>query len=321
MVDRFSPDLAAAIAGKVETKTLGWEGVNVSAAEISLPEIAVLQGHGLVSQWSSLFVKENTWVQQNLGIPTVIARVDASLDPDGNLLPYEIEERPGGIGAATVYNPDFRERLSELKKGWPDFDVVVSEKRTGHDDGLWASVVRLEDINPDRLYLIRAEPEESEFHKLEPNSVSSLKGKGSKAYGVQMGLWKLVNSPDCLDWNKPFALKPTQGSKSRDVRLWDPDPKVRRNYQGYATETKIKDTLAHHGVMYEQDFLPPIELHGNEKTLYMIYRVFYGYDIPAQQWKYLGGFYNVRPSKKVHGARDTIFGPVVVNGPQSTSAS
>ena len=188
---------------------------------------------------------------------------------------------------------------------------MVSKERKGHDDALWADVVSLEDARPDMLCLVRAEPEEQEFHPLEPSSISSLKGKGNKMYGVQMGLWKPISSQDSLDWDRPFALKPVQGSKSRDVRLWDPD---NHRAQGIATRTKITETLQRHGVMYQQDYIPPIEIGNNGKTLYMIHRVFYGYDLPEQKWKYIGGFYNVRPSLIIHGARDTIFGPVVPNG-------
>lgn len=309
MIDRYNPDLAASIRNSVETKTLGWD-VNVSRVETSLPEKAVQQGYELINKWSRSFQEENTWVRQNLGIPSLIARIDSTLDPYGNMLPYEIEERPGGIGATSVINPEFCKRLAETTQTWPTFQVVVSEKRTGFDDGLWAETVNLKNISSDKLYFVRAEPEETEFHFLEPQSISSLKEKGNKSYGVALGLWKPVNSPDQLEWDRAFALKPVQGSKSRDVRLWDPN---NRRAQGIATRTKIENTLNNQGVMYQQDYFPPIELGDNGSTLYMIHRVFYGYDIGKNKWNYMGGFYNIRPSLVIHGAHDTIFGPVITN--------
>lgn len=309
MIDHYDTRKAAAITENIERCNPGWE-INVSRAEISLPESAVQQGYEFIHQWQELFPRERTWVQENVGIPSLIARFDATMDREGNLRPYEIEERPGGIGVTTTFNEDFRKRLTEVTRTWPPFQVVVSGKRTETDDGRWVEEVRLEGADPVKVYLVRAEPEETEFHHLEPRSISALKSKGDRSYGVGMGFWSPIHSEEEIEWDKPFALKLPQGSKGNGFRLWIPG----NDLPGVSTQREILETLQAQRVMYKQEYIPPIELNGSGATWWMIHRVFYGYDLSKKDWSYLGGFYNARQNMVVYGSGDAIFGPIVVGG-------
>jgi hypothetical protein len=308
MIDIYSSERTRAITNDIERCNPGWE-INVSRTEISIPERAVGQGYEYIHQWQKLFPRERTWVQENIGIPSLIVRFDATMDTRGNLQPYEIEERPGGIGVTTFFNEDFRKRLTELTRTWPPFQVVVSDKRTGTDDGRWAEEVRLKNASPDKLCLVRAEPDETEFHHLEHRSISSLISKGDRFYGVGMGFWSPIHSEEEVGWEEPFALKLPQGSKGNGFCLWIPG----NGLPGVSTKDEILKTLQTQKVMYQQPYFPPIELNGNGKTWYMIHRIFYGYDLSKGEWDYLGGFYNARQNLVVYGSSDAIFGPVVAN--------
>lgn len=260
----------------------------------------------LISQWVKVFPKEKTWVQNNLEVPTLILRLDATVN-DGVLGLYEIEERPAGIGVSAMLNPGFSRKLQEMKNSWPEFDVLVSSKRKSSDDHLWSNI---ETGKPNgRLLLIRAEPEEEEFHSLESQSVSTLLKKGDKSYGLSLGLWKKIHSREELDFDKAFVLKPLQGSKTRDMYLWHPE-----RLPGTVTRTKIENALiSHKDGMFMQLYIDPMRIDISGEQHCMMYRVYFGLDPKEKTWKFLGGLWNSRPNVKIHGASDAVFGPVPPN--------
>lgn len=284
---------------------------NVSSVIRRLSPDLAEQGENILDKWQTAFPRENTWVQRELGIPSLITRLDATVI-DGELKPYEVEERPGGIGLAYELNSTFRNRLDQIRTRWPDFGVVVSDnpQRRWNDDDKWAPIV---DKNTTGLVLVRAEPDEEQFHHLEEQSVSSLIEKGDKSYGVEMGLWEEVSDPNELPWAEPFVGKPLSGSKTRDVFVWLPKSRYKeytppgsKSPKGVHTQTKIKDALEDKGSMYVQPFYPPMETD-NPEFKYEIFRTFYGYDMEEGKWTHLGGFTNARNNLIIHGASDTLF--------------
>lgn len=119
-------------------------------------------------------------------------------------------------------------------------------------------------------------------------------------------MWRKIHHPDELDWNEPFVLKPVQGSKTRDVLIWHPD-----KLPGSATKTKVSRELDNRqGGMYHQNFEIPTVINLNGQEMWMIYRIFFGYNIHEKSWKYLGGVWNARQNLKIHGASDAVFGPI-----------
>jgi len=279
----------------------GWE-FNYLNREVEFPKAAIDSVKASLLRWPSAFPKENTWVQNNYGLPSIMIRVDAAVN-DGNLFLYEIEERPAGIGIAYMLNADFKDRLDTIRSTWPEFDVLVSSERKGTDDFLWANVVNQANGNP---VLIRAEPEESQFHHLEPQSISSLLKKGHKGYGVDLGLWNHVTSHEQLDWSVPFVIKPLQGSKTRNVFIWHPE-----KLPGSHTKTKITNAISENlGGMYVQPFCEPSKIEINHMDFWLLHRVYFGYNLLANEWQFLGGLWNARPNLKIHGASDAVFGPI-----------
>lgn len=291
--------------GPVAELQVGYWNLTHTDACLGLPTEISTQAQSLVTEWANHFAKENTWVQQQLGIPSLIVRLDATRS-NGTLQLYEVEERPAGIGATYVLNDDFRARFDQVRQSWPKIQIAVSPSRKPNDDHLWAELKTPETAT--ELVLARVEPEETQYQFLNPRSISSINKKGDKSYGVTMGLWQQVQDPEALNWETAFAIKPMQGSKTKDVHIWHPDKKI----PGRATRTKIIDTLAHHPQgMYVQEYYPPMAININGQDLMAIMRIYLAFDLHSHQWVSLGGLWNARSNVKIHGSQDSIFGPII----------
>jgi hypothetical protein len=309
-------------AASVEDVVVGGWTFHYSSREHPFPMAAQFKARELLAAWGQHFPKEDTWVQRNYGVPSLLVRLDATFH-NQEMEIYEVEERPSGIGLSRALNPSFRAKLDQMCQKWPDFKVVISDdpRRKGTDDFLWAEVERPENLNGD-LALVRAEPDETAYHHLAAKSVSSLQTKGDKSYGEAMGLWDRIEDPDQLPWEEPFTIKPLQGSKTRDVYIWLPND-LSRDYRvagsksvpGSFTRGKITQALLEaqpKGGMYRQRFYPPMESGLGDEYKWMIHRVFYGYDPETDNWECMGGLWNARTNLKIHGATDAACGPIKV---------
>ena len=290
----------------------GWE-IKVLPQERIFTQRNIEEGLSVINRWSQVFPKEETFVQKTYGIPSLIVRLDCSVQ-NGTLGIYEVEERPAGIGLTTHLNTDFKTRLEAIKNKWPVFKSVVSTdpRRKATDDHLWIEPYNPRDNN--ELVLVRAEPEEVEYHDFEPRSVSSLKKKGDKSYGEALGLWKKITDPDEIDFSKGCVVKPLQGSKTRDIFIFIPVPGSKRP-PGASSSNRIREAVlagSKAGGVYCQPFFPPMESGISDEFKWMIYRVFFGYNTDTGQWECLGGSWNARYNLKIHGAGDSLSGPVVL---------
>lgn len=288
----------------IETVRIGQWDVNFCRREIVFPAIAVTQALQFLESWKDCFVSEQTWVRKHHKVPSLFVRFDCIVR-DGQLIVYEIEERPAGLGISSRANPDFAAALLSVANRWPQFSVKVSPLRRATDDHLWQEAIGWPQNGTSELVLVRAEPEETEFHSLEPNSVSSLKGKGNKSYGERMGLWKRVAITADLPWDRCFVLKPLCGSKLRDLEIWDP-----KKRPGSSIRDKVEASLCRNKEMFYQEFFDPMET-GIAKFPWMIFRVFFAFDPVTGSWQCLGGNWNARHNLRIHGASDAIFGPAV----------
>ncbi|MFA7192092.1 MAG: hypothetical protein WC089_02215 [Candidatus Paceibacterota bacterium] len=289
---------------------MNWKN-NYSYEEYKLSALCEKQALSLINKWKDFFSKEETWVQHNFGVPSLFIRLDCVLREDSEIHIYEVEERPSGMGIANETNPRFRETLKEINPYWPEFKTVLSERRDGRYD-CWTPMISMEDaLNSQDLLLIKAEPNEEEFHKFENRSVSSLKQKGNKSYGLEMGLWKEVTVDDFNDfeWDLGFCLKAKQCSKARGVEIWYPHKKILEDsgISGISTKTRIKRVLEENNSMYYQSFIAPMLRNGDP----MIFRLFFVYSPQIKDYVYAGGLWNSRKNYKIHGATDTTFGLVL----------
>lgn len=268
----------------------------------------------LLAAWEREFPWENTWVRRETGKPSLIVRLDLSVQADGSLGIYEIEERPAGLGVSCSLNSNFRARFFALVEKWRSnfgpMTVVVSNRRTSGDDFVLQDMVGIKVVKglpteetQNHLFLVRAEPEESEYWDLASRSISSVKAKGDKSYGPALGFWERIQNLRQLPWNEGFALKPRQGSKTHGLYLWHPS-KIR----GTSTRTRIEQAIESGSTYYVQKWIPPETHNFLPEKHFLIRRVFWGWD-PEGNWTYLGGMWNARPNTIIHGASDAIFGP------------
>jgi len=292
----------------------GWQ-INVIREELFFSEAAKERSLEILRRWRAGFRRESSWAQEVLGVPSLIVRLDC-FEENGELQVYEVEERPSGIGVSSVINLCFSEKLKNINKRWPQFKSLISSERKAHDDESWLQTIGLDEaLKTDDLLLIRAEPEEEKFHQFQSRSVSSLVTKGDKSYGLKIGLWEKVGKEDLfnLPWDEGFCLKPLQNSKCRGVEIYHPTFKKKSGFKkigGISTKTRIGKVLDRHGEMYLQKFLEPNDCPfcpGNKLAL----RVFFGFNIETGEYEFLGGVWNSRPNLKIHGALDTLMGPLV----------
>jgi len=268
---------------------------------------------------------EPTWVQENFRIPTLFMRFDFSgkVNIDGKEIIvaeiegiYEGEERPGGAGKNCLISEQFRENWENVLEKWPEFCVVVSPRReSGFDDFVWTKKIYR---NPEKvaqkvLLLVRAEPEEVEYHCLVPRSISSLLQKGNKTYGIQFGWWKIAD-PNDLPWEEPFVLKPLIGSKSRGIEIWHPNGRRmrRKGIGGVSTKKRILRRLKKRDYII-QKWIDPLNLRIGGKIAFGIFRIFLGYQIEKRDWKVIGGALDARMENlRIHGTPETFRFPVLL---------
>lgn len=281
--------------------------VNVSMEKIFLPKEIERQCEIVIKNWVDHFPKEKTWVQNELGIPTLIARIDFCITDNGEVGIYEIEDEPAGIGISREINPQFLRIHQSLLRTWPDFEVIISPNWKGNDDKLWRSVIEHSLWRPPALVWIKAHPSEKMFHHLEEYSVTTLKLKGVKSYGVGMGLWFEVPSDEyeLLPWNEGFVLKPLQGCRSQKIEIWNPN---REKISGQSTRSQIKKTLGNQKRMYLQKLMIP----GRIKNIpgYVLHRCYFGFDMVSRKWTGMGGVWVARENLRIHGASDSVIGPI-----------
>jgi hypothetical protein len=294
--------------------------------------------------WNELHPDEDTFVRRTYGQPTLMARFDcidlfqAERTVENCLRPYkpqamgvfEIDNRPGGFGTTKIINDQFGMLLAWVASTWPDFPVVLSPIEKWHDDGLWRRTVSLEEAERmDGPLLVRAEPFEREFLRLESRSVSNVRYEGCKAYGVPMGYWEKRYPSDVsrFDFNTNFVLKPLVGYWGQQVYIY-----TKEKLNGRTTRDGIrklfdpKDPKFSEGFQegfYLQKFILPMhpsleqfgEIDEKGKPIYnhMMYRITCVFNVATEKWQLVGGLWVARPAMKLHGARDAIFGPLVLS--------
>ena len=283
--------------------------VSEQVATVPLTVITTLLA--ILRQWQGAFTCEDNFAQKNFGVPSLLVRIDCAPALDGGVGIYEVEERPSGVGVTREINPDFRERLGAWLKGAPDFKVLVSPRRgsPGTDDFLWAE---LAESGYDGPLLIRAEPEETEFHHLAQRSISSLLTKGDKSYGRQLGWWKEVGYEYFmygLPWDKGFCLKPKQSSKCRGVHIFP--PASYGEAPGRSHRKQIRSALNKARLYLQPWVAPGSAVCGGEEYL-VLWRIFFGYDVAKKDWRPLGGHWIGRKNLRLHGATDAVHAPLLI---------
>lgn len=305
-----------------ETLNNGWE-FNVHPHVEYLSPSVVEKSLDLVRRWAAVFPREETWVQQEHGVPSLFIRIDATLDDNGNPLVYEPEDRPCGMGAMSVMDPTFARILNTLQCEWPKFDWVSCAERNT-DDVLWLGPPLSYEaaMTSKGLLLPRNRPEDSRYHPLVSRAVSTVATEGSKRCLEQLGLLRptrWVVDPDeqgggylkpTIDG--PLVVKPAQGTRSREIQVfldgktWNRKKRARDTLGLSALEKQIRS-----GRFVCQPFFPPMpcDFLGSEYLGWnMIYRYFFGFVPKTREWVCLGGLWMALDSLIVHGTNRSVSG-------------
>jgi hypothetical protein len=271
--------------------------------------------------------QEQTRAMELTGLPTLIARIDCTIDPETNdVHPYEVEERPAGMGITdqvmqSIGHTTFGKNiLSHLENTLGELPVVKRHPNAKeNDDGL---LLPVETFTPTRLkipgnrpILVRAEPEDMAAHPhidaATAATIAPIAEKGKRQYRVTTGFADLITSPQTLPTNESFVLKTLQGSKAKGVKisLSKQDAAQMGNRDTVTRGKAVAFVQSEGGVLLER-FVPGTPVRMNQAIMgHMILRIFALTN--ANTANVIGGAYMARPGHLVHGSNDAISGAVL----------
>lgn len=284
--------------------------------------------------------KEPTKVQTEVGVPSLVVRIDATII-NGEIAAYEMEDSPSGQGitdrlhravAGTGIRGAILDHYDQLLGDVPR--VIISGERThGTDDVI---IVGDDKYAFDQSFEAKADPSEPVIVKtipgnrmsqdpyigLQGQAVAPLVTEGDKSYLERMGvLAPALADEDLLIDNQgnlvSQVLKSRMGSMAMGVSIFlTNEDKKQFTSAGTVTASKLRSRRQEYteskGGALVQPFMPPIAFENPEKRSRAILRIFALLD--PEGARVIGGCYVARPGMVVHGASDAISGPVLYNG-------
>ena len=281
---------------------------------------------------------EQTRVQAEHGIPALVVRVDCTVDTEGNIVAYEMEDSPSGqgithtlvqridgVGLKDKILEHYNHHLGEIPH------ILVSGLRGhGTDDALIVGEQRYSypglPKNGNHPVIVKSIPGVPESHlphmHLQDRAVAPLITEGNKMYGERLGQLKPVNSPDDLlrDSHGELVsqvLKRRIGSMAMGIHIYlnNTDRKI-HGKNGSVTVTKLSAKTIEYASTdgaLTQRFVAPVQLDNAKGANNAILRVFVllsGGTVPSAEA--IGGCYVARPTLIVHGASDSVNGAILV---------
>jgi|GEM_PF-1313147 len=277
-------------------------------------------------RWAKIFPNDpKTLSHEAFSVPSVLIRFDYVV-VDGTISIYEVEDRPAFLAIGSLINWQFGEKLADCIDGirkhlCRPVSILVSPSRLHNsDDLLFCKEVPLPifdgvasdiaELPADAALIVRSDRHESDYWHLEPRSLSTVSKEGWKGYGVPLGLWEPV-SPEGVDYNSAFVVKPEYGCRSSDVLLFHPERNSKGKY-GFSTRTAIQNAVDTGRVKYVQPYAEPEHHDFLGQNYFLIRRVYFGFDPASGTYACLGGVYMARTCAKVHGSSDAVTGCVMV---------
>ena len=297
--------------------TIAGRTMTISDQEEHFPPWAVEQSLRMLEMQARVFPKGDTWIGREYGVHTLLARVDCVVR-GGRVLFYEGEDRPDGAGTTRHINRQFEGTLASIRSKWPGFRSVWSASRHT-DDCLWLG----EGLSLDEaractdLLLVRARPEEEEFHELERRAVAPVRFEGCKRYGVPLNLWTILtipedgNASDVVLPEGSFVVKPKQGTRGRAIELYLTEedrnrlPGAKRMSRGDVIRRARRE-----GGVVCQPFIPAMRLP-HVPDMHAIYRMYFGFDPCEKSFQPLGGVWMATSDPIVHGKEGAVAGPLL----------
>jgi len=270
---------------------------------------------------------------REFGVPTILCRVDMAPFNAGEEIDkkvYEVEARPAGLGVMTKISPGFVENLKAMWKPLKSVGTIVLPSRdTAKDDTLIFSKamgwqwIKISSLGPLSPYLWvrggKTDKKMIDSLNLEERALAPVTAHGDKTYLLKMGLATLVKDIHQLSMMESFVVKPLYGSKARKILIYYP---LMPGYPGVYRWNTIRKILEEK--KEERFIVQPFILPAREKMKirinkakrpggFVIWRLFFAYDFNDEQWRFVGGAWNWRPSLLVHGAPDAVFGSLRVD--------
>ena len=331
-INRVNPLSQSIELGPAQPRLIHDRVIDVSRTVVSLGPLATEQVAECIRSGLMNFYAEHETPEENLanditGLPTMVARLDATVDHYGNIVPLEVEERPNGVGIVEeILKPEDNigivtpiiDHYGSLIGRLPV--VLASEQRLATDDSAYLEVRHFGDIpEADQPVLFRAEPSDLEDYPMYVigNSVSSAKDEGRKAYRTRTGHAKKIQSLDGLPGrDASFVLKGKQGSKSQRVAIQlSPHDRLELGRRVTLTRKDILATAARYiaedGSVLVEPLRRPIAARVNDRQAHMILRI-YSLVTNPDEIRVLGGVHVSREEMLVYGAPHAIIGPVVL---------
>ncbi len=256
----------------------------------------------LIDRWSKCFPKENTWVNQNYGVPSFIVCTDCTINNRGVLSILEIDEAPRDTDLLE-YDSTFINAWNKCRQYWPKFKLV-SQREANHF--LETLSVR-EAKATNQLILLESTKNISDLESLQHRSVSTCLERGDRSYGLSLDLWEELDSSvlekgSRLDLEESFCLKSqtriTQTGllSPNGTAVWIPKRMRRKESNkngGITTKSKILKIIEEERDLYIQDYIEPMRfrLPTDKTNMDMIYRVFFLFNVKKRCYEYAGGIW------------------------------
>lgn len=257
----------------------------------------------------------------------LIGRIDMTPDnfgEDNNVEKriYEIEKRPAGFGIFFHYLKTILKRTKEIEifrevinnfecRGFININTSIPDDRFAAEIFGLPYYQNYQELPNSGFYWVRSNNRTGEICKLEPYSLSPIRLDGDKQDLVELNLAKRLNLQE-INWKEPFVIKPLIGTRGENVEIYIP-PHLQKQigFRG-STATRIHRKISGTKESYIiQKFIPPLieEINGRKECI--ILRLFFVWR--EREYQILGGWWNRRPSIKVHGASDAVFSPCIIS--------
>lgn len=278
---------------------------------------------------------EKTLAQKLVGLPTLFARADCVVLDNGTVIPYEIEERPRGLGyictAGVVRSSSITDHIGEITGNQARAVVLADDIHADRDDGMLFGLVHPLDLHTERgnrgplisrMRPVRAKSELGELlgPTLQGSSISTVMREGDKMSRVRQGLATVVDGPEDLPpESMSFVLKPKQGTGAEDllICLSALDKQIlgiKSSHTRDGAKRLIESRLP--GQLLIEPFIAPMQVRINNQPGHMILRIYALISGSPQGVKtatVIGGMAVTRPTLVVHGASDAAQTRVLVS--------
>jgi hypothetical protein len=322
-----------------DTLNLGIHKLPISEEIVELDFEHSVQIERLILDGLSRFPREETRVQDAIGQPTIIARVDCTIGANG-IMPFECEERPAGFGVLNLMHQRHSgEGIEDLVQSHAVETLGSGLVVVRHPDAFPSDDAALFEVHDSvenlngHAVIVRGEPhmfsDERAYRELAARSASTIRSEGDKTYTLDSPHFdtRIINAPDTREPvdvlleddseselpspDESFVLKTIQGSKCQGISIYlsSSDRKV-HGKKGTISYSKARNIVAgSREPILVESFKPAIKTSRNGNMILRVIAL-----VSKDNAQVIGGAFMTRPEMLVHGASNAVAGLIVVAG-------